>query len=53
MFGMPDCFDDESIISRKVKERARFAWRAQLGKNVFGSKGEKIIGWIKVEYVLA
>jgi len=50
---MRDRLDDESIISREVEERARFAGRAEFGEDVFGSQGEKVVGWIEVEMFVA
>ena len=48
-----DRLDDEPIIAREVEEGPGFAGRAKLGEDVLGREGEEIVGWIKMEVVLA
>lgn len=48
-----DGFNDETVVSGKVEEGAGFARGAELGQDVFGGKGQEIVGGVEVEVVFA
>ena len=53
VLAVVDRLDDEPVVAREVEERSRLARRAKLREDVLGREGEEIVGWIKMEVVLA
>lgn len=50
VLGMMNCFDDVLEIAGVVEEAARFARRAEFGKNVSAGEGYEVVCRVEVEY---
>jgi hypothetical protein len=48
---MPYGLDDETVITGEIEERPRFPRRSELGEDVLGSEGKKVVCRVEVEVV--
>jgi hypothetical protein len=53
VFRVMNSLDDEAIVSRKVEERPRLAWRPQLREDIFCRQRQQIVGRVEMEIVFA